>query len=87
MSLNFSKALLVLRYLILLIKHKLNIQTPCGISLFAITIKTPFLSSPLISLRRESVNGASCTRTNISIYRDCLIDMPIELIGISIEVR
>ena len=46
----------------------------------------PFLSSPLISLCRESVNGGSCTRTNISIYRNCLMGIPTELADISIEL-
>ena len=46
---------------------------------FVITTKTPFSSSPLISLYHESINGVSCTKTNISVYRDCLIDMPAEL--------
>ena len=32
-----------------------------------IIIKTPFLSSPLISLRYKSIKGVSYTRTNISI--------------------
>ena len=78
-SLDFLKALLVLGYLILLIKHELNIRTPCGTSLSIITTKTPFLSSPLISLRRESVNGISYTRTNISAGGDYLADIPAEV--------
>jgi len=78
-SLNFLKALLVPRCLISLIKRKLNIQTPCGTSFSVITIKTPFLSSPLISLYRESVKGVSCTRTNISAGGDCLADIPAEV--------
>ena len=57
---------------------------PYRMSLSTITIKIPYLSSPLISLCRESVNGGSCTRTNISIYRDCFTDISIE---VSIEVR
>ena len=77
-SLNFLKALLVLGCLILLIKCKLNIQTPYRISFSVITIKTPFFSSPLISLRHESVKGVSCTRTNISTGGDCLADIPVE---------
>jgi len=44
-----------------------------------ITAKTPFLSSPLISLRRKSVKGFSYTRTDISVGRDCLADIPIEV--------
>ena len=39
----------------------------------------PFLSSLLISLYHKSVNRVSCTRTNISTYRDCLTDIPAEL--------
>jgi hypothetical protein len=48
-------------------------------SLSIITIKTPFLSSPLISLRRESVKGVSYTKTDISVGGDCLIDIPVEV--------
>ena len=54
---------------------------------FITTVKMPFLSSPLISLYYKSVKGVSYTRTNISIYRDCLVNIPIELIGMSIEVK
>ena len=75
MSLNFLKALLVLGCLILSTKRELNIQTPYGISLSVITVKTPFLSSLLISLRRKSVNRASYTRTNIFACGDCLVDI------------
>ena len=50
-----------------------------GISLSIITAKIPFLSSLLISLRRESVNGVSYTRTNISVGGDCFADIPIEV--------
>ena len=71
----------------MLIKRKLKIRTPYRASLSVITAKTPFLSSPLISLYYKSIKGVSYTRTNISIYRDCLIDMPAELAGMSIEVR
>ena len=85
-SLDFLKALLILGCLISLIKHKLNIRTPYRISLSAITTKILFLSSLLISLRYKSVNGGSCTKTNISAYRDCLADMPIGLTDISIEL-
>ena len=49
---------------------------PYKISLSVTTIKTPFLSSLLISLYYKSVKGVSCTRTNISIGRDCLTDVP-----------
>jgi hypothetical protein len=79
MSLDFLKALLVLGCLILLIKRKLNKWTPCGTSLSITTAKTPFLSSLLISLYYKSVKGVSYTRTNISIGRVCLIDMPTEV--------
>jgi len=79
MSLNFLKALLVLRCLILLIKRELNIWTPYRTSLSIITAKMPFLSSLLISLCRESVKGVSCTRTDISIDKDCLVDIPAEV--------
>ena len=44
-----------------------------------ITAKTPFSSSPLISLRYKSVNGVSYTKTNISVGGDCLIDIPAEV--------
>ena len=44
-----------------------------------ITAKTPFLSSLLISLRYKSIKGVSYTKTNISIGRSCLADMPIEV--------
>ena len=86
MSLNFLKALSVLECLILLIKCKLNIWTPCRTSLSVITVKILFLSSLLISLRCESVNGAFCTRTDISACGDCLADMPAELVDMPIEV-
>jgi len=78
-SLDFLKALLVLGCLISLTKRELNIRTPCRTSLSIITVKTPFLSSPLISLRRKSVKGVSYTRTNISIGGDCFTDIPIEV--------
>jgi hypothetical protein len=66
MSLDFLKALLVLRYLILSIKRELNIWMPYGTSFSIIATKMPFLNSPLISLHHESINGVSYTRTNIS---------------------
>ena len=59
---------------------------PCRISLSAITIKISFLSSLLISLRCESVNGVSCTKTNISTCGDYLTDIPVGLIDIPIEL-
>ena len=55
-------------------------------SFSAITTKTLFLSSLLISLHHKSVNGGFCTRTNISIYGDCLTDMPIGLMDIFIKL-
>jgi len=60
-------------------KYKLNIRTPYGMSFSIIITKTPFLSSPLISLRHKSVKGVSYTRTNISTGGDCLIDIPVEV--------
>jgi len=72
----------------LLIKRKLNIRTPYGTSLSVITVKTPFLSSLLISLYYKSVKGVSYTRTNISIGGGCLIDISVEVsIEVSTEVR
>ena len=68
----------------MLIKRKLNIQTPCGTSFSIITAKTPFLSSLLISLYYKSVKGASYTRTNISVYRDYFADVSIEVRWFSI---
>ena len=47
--------------------------------LSVITAKTPFLSSLLISLRRKSVKGVSCTRTDISTGGDCLADILAEV--------
>ena len=79
MSLNFLKALLVLGCLILLIQRKLKIRTPYRTSFSVITVKTPFLSSPLISLYRKSVKGVSYTRTDISIGGDYFMDVPIEV--------
>ena len=69
----------VLGCLILLIKRELKIRTPCGTSFSIITVKIPFLSSPLISLYYKSIKGVSYTRTNISIGGDYLIDMPVEV--------
>ena len=60
-------------------KRKLNIRTPYGMSFSIITAKAPFLSSLLISLRCKSIKGVSYTRTDISIGRGCLIDMPTEV--------
>ena len=48
-------------------------------SLSVTITKTPFLSSPLISLRRESVKGVSYTRTDISAGGDYFTDMPVEV--------
>ena len=49
------------------------------ISFSVITAKTPFLSSPLISLYCKSVKGVSCTRTDIFIGGDCLMDIPVKV--------
>jgi hypothetical protein len=59
-------------------------RTPYRTSLSIITAKTPFLSSPLISLYYKFIKGVSCTRTNISIGGDYLIDVPIEVKWLSI---
>jgi len=48
-------------------------------SLSIITIKTPFLSSPLISLRYKSVKEVFYIKTNISIGGSYLTDMPVEV--------
>jgi hypothetical protein len=66
--------------LISLTKHELNIRTPCGTSFIVMVTETPFSNSLLISLRRESVNRASCIRTNISVGGGFFI-------GASAEVR
>ena len=55
-------------------------------SLSTMTTKTRFLNSPLISLRCESVNGGSCTRTNIFTCKDCLVDIFVGLADIFIEL-
>ena len=49
------------------------------ISFSIITAKTLFLNSLLIFLYYKSVKGVSCTRTNISVGRGCLTDIPIEV--------
>ena len=59
---------------------------PHRISLSITTIKIPFLSSLLISLHCESVNGVFYTRTDISACGDCLTDIPIGLADIPIEL-
>ena len=61
-------------------------QTSCRTFLSAITTKTPFSSSPLISLHHKSINKTSCTRTNISAYRDCLVDILVELVNIPVKL-
>ena len=78
-SLDFSKALLILECLISSTNRELNIQTPYRTSLSVTTVKTPLSSSPLISLRRESVKGVSYTRTDISIDGSCFISIFIEV--------
>ena len=59
---------------------------PCGTSFSIITAKIPFLSSLLISLCRDSINGVSCTKTDIFIYGDCLADMPVKLTDMPAEL-
>ena len=76
---SFLKALLVLGCLILLIKRKLNIRAPYRISFSITTAKTSFLSNLLISLYYKSIKGVSYTRTNVSIGRGYLIDIPAEV--------
>ena len=49
------------------------------IFLSIISTKTPFLSSLLISLHYKSIKGVFCIRTDISINKNCLIDIPIEV--------
>ena len=72
----------------MLIKRELNIRTPCGTSLSIITVKTPFLSSLLISLYYKSVKGVSYTRTDIFIGGGCFIDMSVEVSAeVFVEVR
>jgi len=44
-------------FLILLINRELKILTPFRTSTILINLKTPFLSKPFISLRRDSVNN------------------------------
>jgi hypothetical protein len=79
-SLDFLKALSVLGCLISSINRELNIRTPYGTSLSITTVKTPFSSSLLISLRRESINRASYIRTDISVGGSSFT-------GVSAEVR
>ena len=43
--------------------------------LFITTIKTPFLSSLLISLRYKSIKGVSYTKTNIFINKSYFISI------------
>ena len=50
------------------------------------TTKTLFSSSPLIFLRHKSINKVSCTRIDISIYRNCLVDIFAELIDVLIKL-
>ena len=53
-------------------------------SLSIITVKTPFLSSLLISLCYESIKGVFYTKTNISVGGGCLADISVEVFA---EVR
>jgi len=55
-SLDFSKALSVPAFLISSTNRELKILTPFGTSAVLMNSKTPFLSKPFISLRRDSVN-------------------------------
>jgi hypothetical protein len=48
-------------------------------SLSIIIIKTPFLSSLLISLRYKSINRTFCIKTNISIDGSSFISISIEV--------
>jgi hypothetical protein len=48
-------------------------------SLFVIVVKMPFLSSLLISLYCEFINGAFYTKTNIFISGGCLIGIFIKV--------
>ena len=78
-SLDFSKALSVLKCLISSINRELNIRTPYGTSPFITTVKTPLSSSLLISLRRESVKGVSYIRTDISADGSYFTDISTEV--------
>jgi hypothetical protein len=46
----------MLGFLILLINLKLNTLLPCGTFLGLTSLKTPFLSNPLISFWRNTIN-------------------------------
>ena len=52
---------------------------PYKISLSITTTKMAFLSSLLVSLYYKSIKGVSCTKINIFIGGDCLIDISIEV--------
>jgi hypothetical protein len=52
---------------------------PYKILLFVTIIKTPFLSSLLISLRYKSIKRVSYIRTNISIDKSCFISVFIKV--------
>ena len=52
---------------------------PYKTSFFIIVAKTPFSSSLLISLRRESVKGVSYIIINIFIGGGCFIDIFIDV--------
>ena len=58
----------------------------CKTFLFTITTKIFFLSSLLISLCCESINGGFCTKTDISAYGDYFANIPVELIDMPIEL-
>ena len=59
---------------------------PYRTSFSIIIVKIPFLSSLLISLHYDSVNGVFYTRTNIFTCGDCLADMPMELVDMPVEL-
>src|SRR6266581_4108640 len=66
-SLDFSKALSVLTFLILLMNQELKILTPFGTFAVSMNLKTPFSSKPFISLYQDSVNsGEVCSGVVIS---------------------
>ena len=61
MSHDFLKALIVPVYLILLMNLELKILTPWGTLATSTTLKVPFLSNPLSSFRRDSINKGNLT--------------------------
>ena len=79
-SLDFLKALLILKCLISSINRELNIRTLYKTSLFIMTVKTLLSNSLLISLRHKSIKEVSYIKTNISINKGCFT-------GISAEIK